>query len=151
MAQFPIGKRMQRVEPQRSTQSIRPGVTRKESHQEETNVSSDQAPIVALKETNEIAKPRTTPSAHRPVAPRAGSFLVQTKLSTAPLAVLLPPLGDLRVLPLLANHLSTRHEAVFAGASAELDDTSDRDLRSEELMLTQVLQWLAVSAIESEE
>ena len=137
MAQFPIGKRLQRVEPHRATQSIKPD-----------SKISEQSQSITIPESREVSQPQSAP---RLTAPRAGSFLVQSKLSTAPLAILLPSLGDLRLLPLLGTHLSMRHEAVFAGASAELDDTSDRDLRSEEMMLTQVLQWLAVSINEPKE
>lgn len=80
-----------------------------------------------------------------PAAPSANPEVREgSRLSTMPLAVLLPRLSDVSQLPQFSAMFSERLEAIVEGReSADEDESKER--AAEESMLRQLLQWLAVS------
>ncbi len=79
------------------------------------------------------------------------SPLRKSRLAVMPLAVLLPPLGDLKnvqlIRPQITKHLEDLH-AEAGTMSSEEDGEVRRRRQAEESMLNQVLQWLAVGTDE---
>ena len=73
-----------------------------------------------------------------------------SRLAVMPLAVLLPCLGDVSELHLVSEKLERRLANVHSqAANFAAEESEEKSARSiEELMLNQVLQWLAVGESE---
>lgn len=71
----------------------------------------------------------------------------RVKLSVMPLAVLLPPLGDLKRLASSRGRLTKRFQDL---ASRDVPEEAQKERVAEELMLNQVLKWLSLGGRERE-
>ena len=97
----------------------------------------------ALSMPSEQSEPPASDFGLRPRDRRSGAGQAIEKLATMPLAVLLPPQGNLNMLSSLKPHFQRRLQDLH-NERAQLAGEVSREHLSEDSMLSQVLQWLAV-------
>ncbi len=134
----------QRVSLRGGRQSLTPQtakpVTAVEEHQPAVPSAQGRKPFGAFEEASKF--PVAMQLATQRVS-QSGNVLVSERLAMMPLTLLLPRLGELRLLPKFRPFIVRRHESL-AAEKASLGEEVSKEMLGEEGMLAQVMQWLTM-------